>query len=159
MKPSRKRRFFFVHFHQALWYNIITEVMKMYENFQSPFSPPMMWGQQRPQMQQQLPPTQITRVNGQNGAQAYNLPPNSSVLLLDETAPIVWLKTTDGAGYPSLTPYDIAPHQAPAPVDAANLEARIKKLEDLIYAKSDTASPEQQSAAKTTKSTANGSKV
>ena len=136
----------------------------MYENFQSPFAP-MMWGQQRqpmqqmPQMQQQLPPTQVTRVNGQNGAQAFNLPPNSSVLLLDETAPIVWLKTTDGAGYPSLTPYDITPHQAPAPVDATSLEARIKKLEDLIYAKPDTASPEQQNSAKTPKPAANGGKV
>ncbi len=39
------------------------------------------------------------------------MPPNSSILLLDETAPIVWLKMTDGAGYPTLNPYDIAPHQ------------------------------------------------
>ena len=71
----------------------------MFENYQSPFTPQMMWGQQRPQMQQQLPPQQVTRVSGQNGAQAYALPPNSSALLLDETTPIVWLKTTDGAGY------------------------------------------------------------
>ena len=54
---------------------------------------------------------EVVRVNGKNGAQAFQLPPNSSILLLDETAPIVWLKTTDGAGYPTITPYDINPHQ------------------------------------------------
>jgi hypothetical protein len=140
-----------------MWYNIDTEVMKLFENYQSPFTPPMMWGQQRPQMQQQLPPQQVTRVSGQNGAQAYTLPPNSSALLLDETAPIVWLKTTDGAGYPTLTPYDIIPHQTPTPVDASSLEARIKKLEDMIYAKPDIASAEAKPAAK--QPTGNGGKV
>lgn len=140
-----------------MWYNISTEVMKLFENYQSPFTPQMMWGQQRPQMQQQLPPQQVTRVSGQNGAQAYALPPNSSALLLDETAPIVWLKTTDGAGYPTLTPYDIIPHQTPAPVDASSLEARIKKLEDMIYAKPDIASAEAKPAAK--QPAGNGGKI
>ena len=42
----------------------------------------------------------IVRVSGRPGAEAYQMAPNSEVLLLDETAPIVWLKTTDGAGYP-----------------------------------------------------------
>nr|DAH45762.1 MAG TPA: hypothetical protein [Caudoviricetes sp.] len=136
-----------------MWYNIITEVMKLFENYQSPFAPQMMWGQQRPQLPQQ----QVTRVSGQNGAQAYALPPNSSALLLDDTAPIVWLKTTDGAGYPTLTPYDIVPHQISTPVDASSLEARIKKLEDMIYAKPDTASAEAKPAAK--QPTGNGGKV
>ena len=136
-----------------MWYNIITEVMKLFENYQSPFAPQMMWGQQRPQLPQQ----QVTRVSGQNGAQAYALLPNSSALLLDDTAPIVWLKTTDGAGYPTLTPYDIVPHQIPTPVDASSLEARIKKLEDMIYAKPDTASAEAKPAAK--QPAGNGGKV
>lgn len=127
--------------------------MKLFENYQSPFAPQMMWGQQRPQLPQQ----QVTRVSGQNGAQAYALPPNSSALLLDDTAPIVWLKTTDGAGYPTLTPYDIVPHQIPTPVDASSLEARIKKLEDMIYAKPDTASAEAKPAAK--QPAGNGGKV
>lgn len=38
---------------------------------------------------------EVIRVNGRNGAEAYQMAPNSSILLLDETAPIVWLKTTD----------------------------------------------------------------
>lgn len=78
---------------------------------------------------------QVIRVNGKNGAEAYQLPPNSSILLLDETAPIVWLKMTDGAGYPTLTPYDIAPHQSAEQlqqIDMKSLDERIKKLEDIV---------------------------
>ena len=41
---------------------------------------------------------QITRVNGRNGADAFRMAPNSSILLLDENDPIVWLKVSDGGG-------------------------------------------------------------
>ena len=33
------------------------------------------------------------------------MPPNSSIILLDESAPLIWLKMNDGAGYPTITPY------------------------------------------------------
>lgn len=75
---------------------------------------------------------EVTRVNGENGARAFNLAPNSSVLMLDESQPIVWLKTTDGAGYATVTPYTITPYQAETPADIKSLEARIKRLEGLI---------------------------
>ena len=75
---------------------------------------------------------EITRVNGENGAKAYSMGPNSSILLLDETAPIVWLAQTDGAGYKTVTPYSITPYQAAPAQDYSNLEARIKRLEDMI---------------------------
>lgn len=71
--------------------------------------------------------------------------PNSSILLLDETAPIVWLKTTDGASYPTVTGYTITPIKPKmAPTVESNelftsLEERIKKLEELVNAKSDVA--------------------
>ena len=61
--------------------------------------------------------------------------PNSSILLLDETAPIVWLKITDGAGYPTITPYDIAPHKDELQIqqiDTKSLEDRISKLEEIV---------------------------
>ena len=74
---------------------------------------------------------EIIRVNGENGAKALQMPPNSSVLLLDESAPIVWLKTTDGAGYPQLSAYEIKPHTLQTTVDGNNLEARIRRLEEL----------------------------
>ena len=80
---------------------------------------------------------EVVRVNGKNGAEVFQLPPNSSILLLDQTAPIVWLKTTDGAGYPTITPYDITPHQSETlqqktEVDIKPLEQRITKLEEIV---------------------------
>lgn len=89
--------------------------------------------------QNNYPPQRITKVNGENGAKAYQLPPNSEALLLDETAPIVWLKTTDGAGYPSLAPYSITPYEPTPPVDVNGLEQRIKRLEEIINGKPDNA--------------------
>lgn len=76
--------------------------------------------------------SEVIRVNGRGGAEAYAIGPNSSALLLDESGSIVWLVTTDGAGYKTVAPYDISPHQtAPAP-DFSSLEARIKKLEERL---------------------------
>lgn len=76
---------------------------------------------------------EVIKVNGENGAQAFQLAPNSSVLLLDANEPIVWLKTTDGAGYPTLTPYSITPFVKKDPEDLyKSLDDRIKKLEELV---------------------------
>lgn len=58
--------------------------------------------------------------------------PNSSVLLLDSTAPIVWLAQTDGAGYKTLTPYRIEPY-TPEPVpDMKTVISKLERLEALI---------------------------
>ena len=82
---------------------------------------------------------QVVRVNGRGGADAYAIGPNSSALLLDESGKLVWLVTTDGAGYKSVSPYDIIPHQeAPAP-DYSSLEARVKKLEEKLNDSGDSA--------------------
>lgn len=100
---------------------------------QTPYSNP--YGQT---MQQALQPCSITKVSGENGAKAFGMAPNSSALLLDETAPLVWLKTTDGAGYPTLTPYTITPYKASPPVDVNSLENRVKRLEEMLNDKSDS---------------------
>lgn len=69
----------------------------------------------------------VLRVNGENGARALRLMPNSSALALDINAPIVWLCQTDGAGYNTVMPYKIEPiKQTPQ----ESLEDRIKRLED-----------------------------
>ena len=81
---------------------------------------------------------EIVKVNGENGATAFAMPPNSSVLMLDENEPIVWLAQTDGAGYKTVKPYKIEPFTKEVQPDARSLEERIKKLEDIINAKSDT---------------------
>ncbi len=65
--------------------------------------------------------------------------PNSSILLMDENDPIVWMKQTDGAGYATVTPYTVSPYQAAPPVDVSSLEERVKRLEDTINGKSNDA--------------------
>lgn len=95
----------------------------MYNNFYNPYN---VYTQQR---------TEVVRVNGKNGADTYQLAPNSSILLLDESAPIVWLKTTDGAGYPTLTPYKIEPYVEETINTNAlfqSLDERISKLEEAL---------------------------
>ena len=98
-------------------------------NFQNPYLNP--YGYQQP-VQQYAPPSSVIKVNGENGARSYNMGANSSALLLDESGLMVWLCTTDGAGYKTVTPYDITPHQVTPAPDFVSLESRIKKLEDLI---------------------------
>lgn len=90
---------------------------------------------------QQMNPTlkeeHTVKVNGRPGAEAYQLAPNSDKLLLDNTAPIVWLVQTDGAGYKTLTPYDLSVHKETKPEDVyKSLEERISKLEEKLNAKS-----------------------
>lgn len=75
---------------------------------------------------------EIKQVNGFGGADAYQLPPNSSVLLLDQEKPVVYMKTTDGGGYPSVAAYELTPVKPPQPVDATALEERLNRLEALI---------------------------
>lgn len=85
---------------------------------------------------------EVTKVNGRNGAEAYALAPNSSALLLDETAPIVWLVMTDGAGYKTVTGYDITPAQSAEQKEASRfdaLEQRITALEAALNGKPDPA--------------------
>ena len=83
-------------------------------NYQNPFINPFGYGQQpaAPFMQPAVPAAQqVVRVNGENGARAFQIGPNGSAMLLDESGTLVWLVTTDGAGYKTVQPYDITPHQ------------------------------------------------
>lgn len=107
--------------------------------YQNPYFNP--YGFMQPnQIQPQQPVTQVVKVNGENGAKAYNIGANSSALLLDESGLIVWLVTSDGAGYKTVSAYDITPHKTvPAP-DYGSLESRIKKLEDAINGNSERTS-------------------
>lgn len=105
----------------------------MFDYTQNPLYNPTM-NPYLPQAHSQLaqPRQEVVKVNGEPSARAYPMGPNSSALLLDVSGAIVWAVTTDGAGYKTVAPYDIAPHQeAPAP-DFGSLEARIARLEEKI---------------------------
>lgn len=91
--------------------------------------------------QQTTPAVQkhITKVNGRGGAETYYLPPNSDEILLDMNEPIAWFVQTDGAGYKTVTPYDISVHKEEKQEDhIRSLEDRITRLEEMINGKSNT---------------------
>lgn len=75
---------------------------------------------------------QVIKVNGEGGANAFNMGPNSSALLLDTSGTMIWAVTTDGAGYKTVVPYDIMPHKNPEQIAVKSLEDRIKRLEEMI---------------------------
>ena len=80
----------------------------------------------------QQPRQEVVKVNGENGARAFPLGANSSALLLDESGTIVWLVTTDGAGYKTVAPFDITPHEAAPEPNYNDLESRVTALERMM---------------------------
>ena len=92
---------------------------------QAPMNPYQGIGMKAPQMQ-------VTKVNGEGGANAFSMGPNSSALLLDASGTMIWAVTTDGAGYKTVAPYDIVPHKSQAAITYESLENRIKRLEEMI---------------------------
>ena len=115
----------------------------MYPNY---FNSPSLTGVngQFPTQYNSMMKQEIVKVNGENGARAYQLAPNSSVLLLDENNPIVWLVQADGAGYKTISPYSITPYQPKPPVDLNSIEERLKRLEDKINVKPDFSANERK---------------
>ena len=105
----------------------------MYDPTMNPLYNPMInpyIGAQRPYQPQ--PKQEVVKVNGENGARAFPIGANSSALLLDESGVLVWLVTTDGAGYKTVAAYDITPHEATPAPDFSDLETRISRLEEMI---------------------------
>lgn len=102
----------------------------MYSN--NPLYNPLMntYFQQNNQYQQ--PRQEVIKVSGENGARAFPMGANSSALLLDESGNIIWVVTTDGAGYKTVMPYDITPHKNTDISDYNTLEQRISRLEGMI---------------------------
>lgn len=88
------------------------------------------------QPQQQAPRYEVIHVNGQNGAQALQMAPNSNAIVMDDTAPMIWLCQTDGAGYKTVQAFDISPHKNAPAVDVGSLEERIARLEEIINGQS-----------------------
>jgi hypothetical protein len=52
--------------------------------------------------QQQEQPQNLIRVNGLEGAKAYQMSANSTVALFDSNNDLMYVKSTDGAGFPSI---------------------------------------------------------
>lgn len=52
---------------------------------------------------------QLIRVTGMEGAKAYRMPPNSVVPLFDADNDIMYVKSTDGAGFPTIRTFAFQP--------------------------------------------------
>lgn len=101
---------------------------------------------QMPQMASPAPQSGIIWVQGESAARAYNVAPNAAVQLWDSDAPVIYLKSADANGIPSIRIIDYtfrdaaapAPVQRPAPQEYVttdafqafrnDIEARIRAL-------------------------------
>lgn len=96
----------------------------------------------------------LVSVTGLEGAKAYQLPPNSSMPLFDKDSDVLYVKTTDSGGYPTIRAFEFHPVEqqaAPAPVDYVpreEFEALVAKVEGLTATKA--------TAARTRKAAADG---
>lgn len=114
----------------------------MYNNpgfYQSPYTQPMQnpYMDRLAQMQtqpQQPPRDGLIRVTGMEGARAYQMPPNSVVALFDGGQDIFYVKTTDGAGFPTIRAYAFTPlqDQAAAPSGDYVTRAEFNALKEMI---------------------------
>ena len=55
----------------------------------------------------------LIRVTGMDGAKAYQMQPNSTVALFDSNEDIMYIKSTDGAGFPTIRTFGFAPIEQP----------------------------------------------
>ena len=80
-----------------------------------------------------IPQQQIIQVNGKASVDTIQLAPNSSILCMDTSAPIVWMCVSDGVGKVTSTPYDIAVHQEEKPIDnIPEIEKRLTVIENTL---------------------------
>lgn len=113
--------------------------MSFYNPYQQGFTYPYqqytgqnMAGNTVPTSQNTLPHQQVIQVNGKASVDQIQLAPNSSVLVMDTSAPIVWLCVSDGVGRVTSTPYDITEHKETPPVDMQNILERVAALEGFM---------------------------
>ena len=112
----------------------------MYTNpgfYQSPYTQPA----QNPYMDrlaQMQPPPQprdgLIRVTGMEGARAYQMPPNSAAALFDGGQDVFYVKTTDGAGFPTIRAYSFQPMEQAQAMGANEYvtRAEFEQLKEMI---------------------------
>lgn len=87
-----------------------------------------------PGQQQMFPsqqPQSLIRVTGMDGAKAYQMPPNSSVALFDEGEDIFYVKTTDGAGFPTVRAFAFTPIELNQPAKPQSDYVTREEFEEL----------------------------
>ena len=71
-----------------------------------------------PQIQMPQQPSQsIQYVNDKKSAEAYQMPPNSSAILMDSNLPRFYMKQTDASGVATIKSYDFKETEAEKPTE------------------------------------------
>ena len=111
-------------------------MQQMYGNygFGSPgYGMPGQYMDRLQQAQQPARPMELIRVTGIDGAKAYQMPANSTVALFDGGQDIFYVKTTDGAGFPTIRAFSFAPYEPTAqPQTEYVTRAEFEKLKEEI---------------------------
>ena len=79
-----------------------------------------------------LPPQQILQANGKTSIDAIRMSPNSSVLIADTTAPIVWKCVSDGLGNVTAEAFDITPHKTDEQIEKETLNSTLNEINDRL---------------------------
>lgn len=82
--------------------NQLNNQQQMYPNYQQPQMQQM---NNVHNMQNQIPTNAYEYVNGVEGAKAYNMQPNSNMLLMDSDNPIFYMKSSDAMGKSTIKHY------------------------------------------------------
>ena len=86
-----------------------------YSNYGNTYLPTFQQRQYQPQMPMMQQPQTLTRVTGIEGAKAYQMPPNSVAALFDGDNDVFYVKSTDGAGFPTIKAFSFSPIETSAP--------------------------------------------
>lgn len=107
----------------------------MYNNMYPQYGLPMQPTQYAQRFNQYSQPKSydnLIRVTGIEGARAYQMPPNSTAVLFDGSQDIMYVKTTDGAGFPSIRQFLFTPMQdKPKAQFSSDLYVTRKQFEEL----------------------------
>lgn len=115
--------------------------------FQTQQTNPLMTQPQMPQIGAQQPVNGLTRVTGMEGAKAYQMPPNSVVALFDDATDIFYVKSTDGAGFPTIRTFEFFEHKQDVPAtqqtvntenfatkqELQNLQGQLEELKGVLF--------------------------
>ena len=101
-------------------------------------------------------PTEIPRVNGMESAQNYPMAKDSSALVLDSNAPIVYMLKTDSSGFKTIKPFTISEFKPEPEIDMRALLDRVDAIEKRLNDESDNRTVERN---KTNNATNRASKV
>ena len=79
-----------------------------------------------------LPPQQVLQVDGKASIDKIRMSPNSSLLALDRTAPIIWLCSSDGIGNVTATPFDYTKHEDEPEITMSSLQEQLDELKSSV---------------------------